>query len=67
MTNETFYDLLNPAMPTERATVRIYTTPERLEHYLKRKRVLEVRESTGFEITKKNHCDRDIFDHSFRL
>ena len=22
---------------------------------------------TGFEITKKNHCDRDIFEHSFRL
>ena len=21
----------------------------------------------GFEITKKNHCDRDIFEHNFRL
>ena len=23
--------------------------------------------SAGFEITKKNHCDGDIFKHSFRL
>ena len=23
--------------------------------------------TTGFEITKKNHCDGDIYEHSFRL
>ena len=23
--------------------------------------------NTWFEIMKKNHCDRDIFEHSFRL
>ena len=22
---------------------------------------------TGFEITLKNHCDRDTFEHSFKL
>ena len=24
-------------------------------------------DAPGFEITKKNHCDGEIFEHSFRL
>ena len=28
---------------------------------------LEPQNNSGLEITKKNHCDGDIFEHSFRL
>ena len=27
----------------------------------------EIQSLSGLEITKKNHCDGDIFEHSFRL
>ena len=43
VTNETFYDLINPSISTERATVRICTTPSRLRGYLMRKKQIEVR------------------------
>ena len=43
VTNETFYDLINPLISTERATVRICTTPSRLRGYLMRKKHVEVR------------------------
>jgi len=42
VTNETFYDLIEPNIPTERATVRLYTTPKRLENYFKKKKHLQV-------------------------
>ncbi|XP_057309454.1 centrosomal protein of 120 kDa-like [Hydractinia symbiolongicarpus] len=42
VTNETFHDLMHPAMATERASVRIYTTGQRLAAYLRKRKVLEV-------------------------
>ena len=36
VTNETFYDLMSTRMPTERATVRLFTTPQRLEKYIRK-------------------------------
>jgi len=42
VTNETFYELMAPSIPTERASVRIHTTIERLDGYLKRKKNLQV-------------------------
>ncbi|XP_065671488.1 centrosomal protein of 120 kDa isoform X3 [Hydra vulgaris] len=42
VTNETFYDLLSTSIPTERATVRICATSEKLFNYLKKKNLLEI-------------------------
>ncbi|XP_066916000.1 centrosomal protein of 120 kDa-like [Clytia hemisphaerica] len=42
VTNETFYELMTPSIPTERASVRISTTFRRLDVYLKRKQTLKV-------------------------
>ena len=42
MTNETFYELMTPSIPTERASVRIHTTPEMLDAYIKHKESLKV-------------------------
>ena len=60
---------VNPKMRNVKAVYKTYID---VIHFRKTdKRKLHERDSdkyvSGFEITKKNHCDGEIFEHSFRL